>query len=306
MSSPFSSAPVRTYGMHERADHLDFDIRFQGARNELTLPHRHAYFQIQIGLDGSTQQAIGGAVRPFGPGTLSFVLPYRIHVIPHPPGSRYCIVNFDQRFLWPSLEVDALDLEDVPLSRHPELAPFLFQEYADFAFDEADFARIRGWLEELQLHNGARSFGAMTTIRGIVQQIIGLACLRQDATLLRLSQQHNGKTSQRDALQRVVRYVRENLDKDLSLTDAAAAAFLSPNYLAHLLKKETDRTFTDMVTERRLERAKELLVSSALLVREVAHQCGFSDEAYFNRRFRQWVGCTPRQFRDEHVARIRA
>lgn len=305
MSSP-APLSVRTYGMHERADHLDFDIRYQGARNELTLPHRHAYFQIQICIEGNTQQAIGAAVRPFGMGYLSFVLPYRVHVIPHPPGARYCIVNFDQRFLWPGLDVDPLDLEDVPLARHPELAPFLFQEYTDFVFEGEDFTRLQGWLDELQAHNGRRSFGAMTTIRGIVQQIIGLACLRQEQALLRLSMQHNGKTSQRDALQRVVRYVRDNLDKELSLTDAAAAAFLSPNYLANLLKKETDRTFTDLVTERRLERAKELLVSSSLLVREVAHQCGFCDEAYFNRRFRQLVGCTPRRFRDDHVARIRA
>jgi AraC-like DNA-binding protein len=85
------------------------------------------------------------------------------------------------------------------------------------------------------------------------------------------------------------------------MTDASAAAFLSPNYLANLLRKETDRTFTDLVTERRIERAKELLSSTSLLVREIAHQCGFTDEAYFNRRFRQWVGSTPRNFRREHV-----
>jgi len=80
---PSTPTSVRTYGMHERADHLDFDIRFQGARNELTLPHRHAYFQIQVGIEGSSQQSIGGEVRPFGPRHLSFVLPYRVHVIPH-------------------------------------------------------------------------------------------------------------------------------------------------------------------------------------------------------------------------------
>lgn len=298
---PSTPTSVRTYGMHERADHLDFDIRFQGARNELTLPHRHAYFQIQVGIEGSSQQAIGGEVRPFGPRHLSFVLPYRVHVIPHPPDALYCIVNFDQRFLWPELDVDPLDLEDVPLARHPDLAPFLFQEYVDFAFDEADFARIRCWLDELHALNASRSFGAKTAMRGILQQVIGLACMRQEQALMRLSLQHDGKTSQRDALQRVVRYVRDNLDKPLSLTDAAAAAFLSPNYLANLLRKETDRTFTDLVTERRIERAKELLSSTSLLVREIAHQCGFADEAYFNRRFRQVVGSTPRNFRREHV-----
>ncbi|MGJ7488690.1 helix-turn-helix transcriptional regulator, partial [Variovorax sp. LT2P21] len=198
-----------------------------------------------------------------------------------------------------------LDLDDVSLARYPDLAPFLFQEYVDFAFDETDFARIRGWLDELHTLNAGRNFGAKIAMRGIVQQIIGLACMRQEQALMRLSLQHNGKTSQRDALQRVVRYVRDNLDKPLSLTDAAAAAFLSPNYLANLLRKETDRTFTDLVTERRIERAKELLSSTSLLVREIAHQCGFTDEAYFNRRFRQWVGTTPRNFRRDHVVGTR-
>ena len=306
VSSSSLPTSVRTYGMHERADHLDFDIRFQGARNELTLPHRHAYFQIQVGIEGQSQQAIGGAVRPFGPRHLSFVLPYRVHVIPHPPEALYCIVNFDQRFLWPALEVDALDLDDVSLARHPDLAPFLFQEYVDFAFDAADFARIRGWLDELQALNAGRGFGTKIAMRGIVQQIIGLACMRQEEALMRRSLQHNGRTSQRDALQRVVRYVRDNLDQPLSLTDAAAAAFLSPNYLANLLRKKTDRTFTELVTERRMERAKELLASTSLQVREIAHQCGFTDEAYFNRRFRQWVGSTPRHFRRAQAAGTQA
>jgi AraC-like DNA-binding protein len=292
--------------MHERADHLDFDIRYRGVRAPLVTPHRHEYFQIQVGLEGGNHQAIGGAVRPFGRGFLSFVLPYRVHMVPHPAGSHYCIVNFHQNFLWPQLEVDALDLEDVSIQRHPDLAPFLFQEYVDFQFDETDFTRIRGWLDEMVSLNETREFGAMAALRGILHQIIGLACQRKQSELLTLSMQHNGKSSQRDALQRVLRYVKDNLAKEMSLTDAATAAYLSPNYLAHLLKKETGRTFTDLVTERRMELAKELLSTSHLRVREVAHQCGFSDEAYFNRRFRQMFEMTPRQFRDEQVAKIRA
>ncbi len=296
---------IRTYAMQERADHLDFDIRFQGARNPLVQPHRHEYFQIQVGIQGDSNQSIGGAVRPFGAGYLSFVLPYRVHVIPHPIDAQYCIVNFHQNFLWPNLEVDPLDLEDVPLSKQPDLAPFLFQEYLDFSFGSADFSRIRGWLNELQQHNTYRGLGALTTVRGLLHQIIGLACLRNEAGLMRQSLVHNGKSSQRDALQRVIRYVRDNLDKEMSLTEAAAAAFLSPNYLAHLLKKETGRSFVDMVTERRIERAKELLSTTTQRVRDVSHQCGFSDEAYFNRRFKQITGITPKQFKDQQVASIK-
>jgi len=303
MSSP--AAPnVRTYKMGERANHPDFDIRFQGARDELTQVHRHDYFQIQVGLEGETSQAIGGAVRPFGRGVLSFVLPHRMHVIPHPPGSRYCIINFDQRLLWPALDVDALELDALPFATHPELAPFLFQEYVDFAFDEPDFARILGWLDEMLACNATRGFGEMTMIRGILQQLIGFACLRQQAALRETATRHDGRVSRHDALQRVLRYVRDNLAGELSLTDAAQAAILSPTYLANLLKRETGQTFTELVTARRMARAKELLLTTALPIGDVATRCGYEDEAYFSRRFRHSEGCTARAFRAARQARL--
>jgi AraC-like DNA-binding protein len=99
-------------------------------------------------------------------------------------------------------------------------------------------------------------------------------------------------------LLRVARYIRDNLSRELSLTEAAAAAFLSPNYLAHLLKNEVGKTFTDLVTERRMERAQELLANTSMRIADVAHASGFADEGYFARRFRQWFGTTPRQYRE--------
>jgi len=302
---PVASAPdVRTYRMGERANHPDFDIRFQGARDELTQVHRHDYFQIQVGLEGETSQAIGGAVRPFGRGVLSFVLPHRMHVIPHPAGSRYCIINFDQHLLWPALDVDALELDALPFATHPELAPFLFQEYVDFAFDEPDFARILAWLDEMVACNATRGFGEMTTIRGLLQQLIGLACRRRAAALVEVATRHDGRVSRHDALQRVLRHVRDHLASALSLTAAAEAAFLSPTYLANLLKRETGQTFTELVTARRMARARELLLTTSLPVGEVATQCGYEDEAYFSRRFKQSEGCTARAFRAARRARL--
>jgi AraC-like DNA-binding protein len=300
MNAPSHPAGLRLYGMQERADRLDFDIRFEGAREALARPHRHEYFQIQVSIEGGSQQLIGGAQRAFTSGHLSFVLPYRIHVVPHPPGARYAILNFDQRFLWPELAVAALDLEEVSITRQPELAPFLFQESLDFHFDMADFARILAWLDELLALNKQRRLGSVAAIRGILLQLLALVCQRHEAALLDQASHHSphlGQGLRHKALQRVMRYVREHLHEDISLNDAAAAAMLSPNYLAHLLKKQTARTFTELVNERRLERARELLLSSNHLIREVAHQCGFADEAYFARRFRRWAGVTPRQFR---------
>jgi AraC-like DNA-binding protein len=297
---------VQTFAMAERARHLEFDIREQAASAPLTRPHRHEYFQILITLAGSARQAIGGALRPVQPGTLTYVLPYRAHLVPLPQGSRFIVINFSQRFLRPDLDVDPLDLEDVPVSRVPELAPFLYQEHLDFTLSGADWDVVQAMLRQMCNENAERRFGSLEILRGMLLQLIGLTCRRYEADLLRLAGEKTRSASRRDALLRVSRYIRENLTRDLNLTEAAATAFLSPNYLAHLLKNEVGKTFTDMVTERRMERAQELLANTAMRIAEVAHASGFPDEGYFTRRFRQWFGTTPRQYRENVRAGVSA
>ncbi|MDQ8031253.1 helix-turn-helix domain-containing protein [Bordetella genomosp. 1] len=296
-----SAASIKTYGMAERAAYFDFDIRRQLVRDPLAQPHRHDYFQIQVSLAGEAQQSIGGTVRPFGPGTLSFVLPYRVHLVRHPPGSRYVIVNFAQDFLWPELKVDPLDLEDVPVSQAPALAPFLFQEYLDFTLAPADFAQAQALLADMEAANPDRGFGAASQLRGLLLQLIALVCRRHGGALQDLAARH-AKSSRRQSLRRVIRHLQDHLAEDLSLPQAAAAAHLSPNYLAHLLKKETGKTFVELLTERRMARAQRLLGQSGMQVAQIAHACGFADEAYFARRFRQHTGMSPTAWRARALA----
>jgi AraC-like DNA-binding protein len=304
MGTVINLRDIKTLGMSDTAGHLDFDIREQNVRPGQSSPHRHEYFQIQINLAGNTHQTVGGSVRPFRRGCLSFILPHRVHFIPHPAGSRYVIINIAQRFLRPDLDIDPLDLEDVPIAKAPEFAPFLFQEYIDFDFAAADFAEIEQLIERLYAENAARRFGSLELIRGLLLQLIGLVCRKHESEILRLAAGQAQQTSRRDALQRVAHYIRAHLTEEVALADAAAAAFLSPNYLAHLLKKDTGKTFTELVTERRMERAQELLANSSARIADVAHASGFADEAYFTRRFKQWFGQSPRTYRDSVRASI--
>lgn len=115
-----------------------------------------------------------------------------------------------------------------------------------------------------------------------------------------------GAGAGRDALTRVTSYISEHAMEHISLRQAAAATFLSQGYLTRLLKKELGRSFVELVTDRRLERARELLAHTRLRIGEIARLCGFEDEAYFTRRFRQWFGQSPSQWRDAMRARLRA
>lgn len=288
---------IHTYSMQERAEHRDFEIRREGARAPLAQPHRHEYFQIQINLAGDTNQHIGASARPFRAGMVSFVLPYRIHWVPHPAGAQYYIISFGQRFLRPDLDVDPLDLEDVPLELAPELAPFVLQETMDFGLDGDDLKTLIALADDMYAENAKRGFFSLELIRAKLLLAIGLVCRRHQAQILERAGDQIARHGRREALARVVRYVREHLTERLSLEEAAAAAFLSPNYLAHLIKKESGRTFVEIVTERRMEKARELLANTDMRVSEIAQAVGFPDEAYFSRRFRQNAGASPVGFR---------
>lgn len=298
-----SAAISRTYAMPERSDRLDFYIRDQASRPAIEEPHKHEYFQIQINLGGDTEQHIGGVRRPFPAGAVAFILPHRLHLIPHPAHSRFIVINFTQAFLRADTDgiADSLDLEDVPITQAPELAPFRLQEYIDFILEGADLAGIKPLLSRMLEINETRRFGATALLRGYLLQLIGIVCQRYADQLLQLSARNVQRIGRREALVRLDRHVNEHLASDtLSLTSAAAAAFLSPNYLAHLIKKETGRTFVEWITERRITRAKDLLANDTRRIKEIAALVGYRDEAYFARRFRQSVGQSPSDFRQAH------
>lgn len=292
------SSRIPTYDMQQRSAHPDFFIRGKSERFATTTPHRHEYFQIQINLGGDTVQHIGGAIRPFPRKALAFVLPHRMHVIPHPADGNFVLVNFTQDFLLRNVRCDPMDLEDVPLEEAPELSPFRFQEYLDFVLDDAGFDEVERLLAKMQSADQARKLGSGLELKGYLLQLIGMVCNRYEADFLALSANKAEKRGRRDALDRVTSYIREHVaDPELSLRDAATAAFLSPGYLTHLLRKELGSSFSDLVLHRRMRLARTHLMNSAKPVNLIARECGFADEAYFSRRFRAAHGVPPGQFR---------
>ena len=288
-----SDAAFSNYRMAERASHQDFGIRSQDTALPNPAPHRHEYLQIHVQMEGSTCHFLDGVERPVEPGTVCFILPFHTHFIPTVAGSRYYILNVSLDYLLPSLDVDPLDLAEVPIERAPELAPFRFQSHLDYALNAQGVREVGALCEAILLEDAARATGSTIMIRGYLLQLIGIVWRSYGARLKALaSEQPSGPTA-RQTLARLMAYLREHEEEPVSLSGAAAGVHVSPTYLAHLVKRETGKTFVELLTGRRIARARELLVHTDLPVKEVAFRCGFTDVAYFSRRFRQVEGCTP-------------
>ena len=98
---------------------------------------------------------------------------------------------------------------------------------------------------------------------------------------------------------RVTDWIRAHIAEIGSAKDVAAQLGYNCEYLTTLLRKATGKTLTEQIRHARVEKAKDLLLCSALSVKEIAYRCGFLDEKYFLKVFRTAVGATPTQYRNE-------
>ncbi len=86
---------------------------------------------------------------------------------------------------------------------------------------------------------------------------------------------------------------RNYMNQDLSLGFVSNEIAVSPNYLSAIIKKETGSTFIDLLSQKRIEVAKELLLDNDMKIREIAEKCGYSDQHYFSYCFKKYTGISP-------------
>ena len=93
-------------------------------------------------------------------------------------------------------------------------------------------------------------------------------------------------------------YMEQNYDKEISISALAKQTGYSTPHLINKFKAHYGITPKAFVSQVRIGKAKELLLATDKLSREIAYCLGFSDELYFIRFFKKYTGLTPRQFRE--------
>jgi two-component system response regulator YesN len=101
-----------------------------------------------------------------------------------------------------------------------------------------------------------------------------------------------------DVIERSKNYIREHFaESSISLNTVAEFVGLSPNHFSAVFSQETGGTFIEHLTDVRLDRARELLRSTATRSSEIAYMIGYNDPHYFSYVFKKNVGISPSEFR---------
>lgn len=99
-------------------------------------------------------------------------------------------------------------------------------------------------------------------------------------------------------VKKTILIIDSDISAELSLGSLAEKQSISSGYLATVFKKETGKTVSEYIRERRISYALHLLNTTNLQIQTIAMHCGIMDVQYFSKIFKKQVGKTPKEYRD--------
>ena len=103
-------------------------------------------------------------------------------------------------------------------------------------------------------------------------------------------------TAPKSLSEHILDYMGDHSDV-VTLKDIANHFNYHPNYISALLHKETGRKFTEILLEKRMERAVLLMKNTTLSIEEISAMLGYSNHSNFYKAFKEYYGVTPRDYK---------
>lgn len=109
------------------------------------------------------------------------------------------------------------------------------------------------------------------------------------------------KIQQLPIIEKIDYFINTNLSQDINITELAVFLNYSNSHLSHVFNKELNTFFTNYLREKRIDKAKELLIETNLAIKTIGEKVGYSDPNYFSRVFKKTIGISPTIFRDKSI-----
>ncbi len=111
-------------------------------------------------------------------------------------------------------------------------------------------------------------------------------------------QAHNRKSAP-EWFQQIDEYVRVNMYSHLSIDDMARKFHISPSYISRIIKKSTQSTFVQYYTKLKINEACKLMQGRPeMKFKEISDALSFSDQHYFSKVFKEYMGFSPTEYRE--------
>ncbi len=112
------------------------------------------------------------------------------------------------------------------------------------------------------------------------------------------------KSSYSKAVVKCIDYIYDNLHKRIFITELAEISGVSEGYLSRLFRKETGKTLTEYIQNKKIEAAENMLKYSEYLPSEISNILAFPNQSYFIDVFKKKTGLTPKKYAARYFQKI--
>lgn len=113
--------------------------------------------------------------------------------------------------------------------------------------------------------------------------------------------QKNFLSDKDNVIEKIIKYIGDNYDQDLSLESISREVHLAPGYISHLFRQRTGQSFMQYLIAFRMNKAVDFLRETDLKVNQIAIKTGYPNASYFIQTFKNMYGFTPTQFRERKL-----
>lgn len=150
-----------------------------------------------------------------------------------------------------------------------------FQCITSIAYLETDFSNIR------------------TGLTNLLSQITDAPIPQGTSKLSTSASRREAPSNYVQYYESILHYIEEHIEESISRSDLAAHIHVSTDYLSHIVRQMTDDSLKVLVTRKKMNHARQLLLRSDLPIGEIALKCGYDSFAYFSKVYRSMFQESP-------------
>jgi AraC-like DNA-binding protein len=183
-----------------------------------------------------------------------------------------------------------------PFWAFPESAPLtaLFKEAGHgIRYTGRTAAAATTALREIALTTGLDRLSLLLRLFSLVASAPG----SEQALLSRRSFSVPASSKHQEAIREAVRYLLANYRNEIRLGDVLRLTRMCKATFSRQFKRHSGKTFSEFVSDLRLQSVRRELAETDRSVLEIAMSCGFSEASFFNRIFRRRLRCSPSEYR---------
>jgi len=109
---------------------------------------------------------------------------------------------------------------------------------------------------------------------------------------------HTSNLGIKTLINQIKQYIDQNFTDNITLNTISEKFFINASYASRMFKQELGENFIDYLTNKRMEEAMRLLISTEMPVYEISESIGYGNSKYFSQLFKKYTGMSPREYRD--------